>query len=238
MRAASFGILPAFFGNEALWGAIRGGKPVEIVWISGRCRQRAEVATVADGAGDRDRSGTDRQPSRADGRQALGDVVSLSRIRPMLVDRSALSGIASRYPVILFAPVSSSRTASALFARLPCRGRRCQWQAKTAHYWQLKIAHFGGVRRWGTEAGRANRHGVRALCGVSIAVRNCAHSSRIARCRGGRAAPEPRSPVDVPSALRAGRRERSDRRPARSAEGGGPGHGAPPSSSGRACSRS
>ena len=120
----------------------------------------------------------------------------------------------------------------------PIPSARCQWQAKTAHYWQLKIAHFGGVRRWGTEAGRANRHGVRALCGVSIAVRNCAHSSRIARCRGGRAAPEPRSPVDVPSELRAGRRERSDRMPARSAEGGGPGHGAPPSSSGRACSRS
>ena len=62
--------------------------------------------------------------------------------------------------------------------------------------------------------------------------------SKIAHSRGGRATAEPRSSVDVPSALRAGRRERSDRSPARSAEGGRPGHAAPPSSSRRARSRS
>lgn len=116
--------LAEFWKTRRLWGAVSVDNSVEMLWASAVFMQPAEWPRRRPGRGSgggRGRIGHGATASRSAGwGQATAMTQGRSRIRPMLVAGSALSGIAVDYsPVILFAPVPSSRTTPALLTRLP-----------------------------------------------------------------------------------------------------------------------
>ena len=97
-RAASFDTWAAVLKTKALWSAFRG--PITSASAVGGAvsGQRAEWPGRRPGPGWGDGWAVIGDAATAAGRliwgQAFGGVVSISRVQPMLVDRSALSGIA------------------------------------------------------------------------------------------------------------------------------------------------
>ena len=142
--------------REGTVGRDSGGGPAGIVIRSARFVQRAEWRSRWNGGRDRAMDGRigHGSPTGLVGEQAFGDVVSVSRIRPMLVDRSALSGIAShcsghplRTRFVLADGVGTVRTLALSRAAVPFR---VQWNVLPRLCWRAPVSISRG---WAADPG-------------------------------------------------------------------------------------